>query len=614
MVWPVQVGNPPLLAAAFQLRPELLGRLAADAGSAVVSQLVAGDGGVGKTQLAVAAFEQAAAGGVQLRVWVTASSRSAIVTGLAAAYEQVDAPGSVVQGETEQTATAFLAWLATTRRSWLIVYDDVTDPGDVRGLWPRGPAGQVIATTRRRDLQVPDAVPVPVGVFAARESAAYLAEKLTGAPAGPVRAGVLVGAAGLAGDLGHLPLALAQAAAMITFDGITCAEYRGLLADRSRELAELFPAGAAADEYAHTVASAWSLAVERANGLDPVGLAGPVLELAAVLDANGAPGGVWAAAPALAYLAERAEVDVEAVSGGSVRRALRNLHQLSLITHDPDPGAAAGVRMHALLQRAVTEILPGPVLDLAVRAAADALLAAWPDVENDPGLAGVLRQNASTLAARYSDPLWRADAHPVLLRIGRSLGEAGQVAAARDQFAALSEDCATRLGPDHSDTLAARDNLAQWRGEAGDAAGDAAAYEAVLADRVRVLGADHPDTLATRHNLARWRGEAGDAAGAAAAYEELLADRVRVLGADHPDTLATRHNLARWRGEAGDAAGAAAAYEELLADRLRVLGADHPETLAARHNLALWRGVAGDAAGAVLTVALVDDVVVGARR
>lgn len=60
--WPMQVGRPPRLAESFQPRAELLKQLKtelADSGSAVLSQVVAsGNGGVGKTQIAVSLFNQ----------------------------------------------------------------------------------------------------------------------------------------------------------------------------------------------------------------------------------------------------------------------------------------------------------------------------------------------------------------------------------------------------------------------------------------------------------------------------------------------------------------------------------------------------------------------------
>jgi hypothetical protein len=89
-----------------------------------------------------------------------------------------------------------------------------------------------------------------------------------------------------------------------------------------------------------------------------------------------------------------------------------------------------------------------------------------------------------------------------------SWGEAGNAAAARDQFAALLPIEEQILGPEHPGTLTTRDNLANYTGVAGDAAGARDQYAALLPIRERVLGPDHRDTLATRGNLAYWTGEA----------------------------------------------------------------------------------------------------------
>ena len=57
------------------------------------------------------------------------------------------------------------------------------------------------------------------------------------------------------------------------------------------------------------------------------------------------------------------------------------------------------------------------------------------------------------------------------------------------------------LGAEHPDTLTTRHNLARWTGEAGDPAAARDQYAALLPVVERVLGAEHPDTLTTRHNL-----------------------------------------------------------------------------------------------------------------
>ena len=64
------------------------------------------------------------------------------------------------------------------------------------------------------------------------------------------------------------------------------------------------------------------------------------------------------------------------------------------------------------------------------------------------------------------------------------------------------------LGPEHPDTLVTRHELARWTGEAGDAAAARDQYAALLPLRERVSGPDHPDTLAARGDLARWTSSA----------------------------------------------------------------------------------------------------------
>nr|WSW67809.1 tetratricopeptide repeat protein [Streptomyces sp. NBC_00995] len=612
--WPHQVGVLPARALSFQHRAERdeLRAAMGGGGTAVLSQVLTGTGGVGKTQLA-ADYARSAweSGEVDVLVWISASSRSAIMAGYAQAGAELLAADP---GDPEQATKAFLAWLEPkTGRDpcrWLVVLDDLADPADIRGLWPpAGRHGRVLVTTRRREAALTGAGRrmVTVGLFTPREAAAYVTAVLAAhdrhEPADQIN--------GLAADLGHLPLALAQAAAHIVDADLTCGSYRGLLADRMAKLAGLLPEpGALPDDQTVTVAAAWSLSIERANRIRPAGLARPMLQLAAMLDPNGVPAAVLTCEPVLAHLAEHRVLpgqhlteEREPVLPGDAVSALRALHRLSLIEHTPDSPHQA-VRVHQLIQRATRDSLtPGGHHRIA-RTAADALLLVWPAIERDTALAQSLRGNTEALTRHGEAALYGPDGmHTVLFRAGVSLAEAGQVAAGVDYFQHLASTADERLGPDHVASLGARHNLAHCRGNAGDPAGALKAFAELLTRKSVLLGPDHRHTLATKSSLAQFRGEAGDAAGAAAAFAELLADQHRVLGADHFDTLVTRERLARWRGEAGDAAGAAAAFAELLPHRLRVLGPDHPQTLSTRSGLAHYRGVAGDAAGAVTAFA-----------
>jgi hypothetical protein len=568
VVWPVRVGAIPMLADCYRPRavaPQLF-QAVDTAGTAVLTQVMSGLGGVGKSQLA-AAYARSNAGELDMLVWVSASSRDAIQGGYAQGVKRL---GHDVEGDGEQAAAWFLAWLETTDRQWLIVLDDLADPADLRGLWPRGPRGRVLVTTRRTDavLSTHGRRRVDVGLFTSVEARDYLVAKL-----GTVTAGGcverIVEAAELAADLGYLPLALAQAAAFVldhADPGETCARYRTRLADRRRALAELFPDDAGADDYQTTVAATWSISVDAADKLQPRGVARPLLQVLSVLDPHGIPADLITTDaiidlvstnpsphpdPITAVVGETAGLGVSALD---CQDALRNLARLSLLTISRDPTSPGGVQrvlVHALVQRASIEHLPPPRLATLVRAGADALLQMWPGIERDLQLSQLLRANAATLAERPGQALWQPDSHELLARAGESLGASGLVTAAAAYWTQLVHEADDVLGPDHPDTLAARHNLAAWRGHAGDPAGAAIATEDLLTDQLRVLDSDHPGTLLTRGNLARWRGEAGDPADAATAFEDLLTDQLRVLGPDHPDTLSTRDNLAHWRDQAG---------------------------------------------------------------
>jgi hypothetical protein len=596
--WPHQVGSVPLLADCYQHREREAARLdeAVNTAMVVLTQVLSGLGGVGKTQLAASYARRIwTENGVALLVWATASSRAAVQATYAQAATEI---GPLPMFDVERASAWFLGWLQTTNRAWLVVLDDVADPADLQGLWPTGPWGRTVVTTRRRDAVLTDhgRQLINIDSYTAAEAIAYLHDKL-----GAAGTDAMTEAAKLAADLGYLPLALAQAATFIRDRGETCAGYCRRLRDRRRRLSEILPHDALADDYRATVAATWSISVDRADALTPVGLARPVLQLLSTLDRNGVPLDIVVSPAARTVIAGKlapwAPEGRALVEEQDCRDALANLHRLSLISLDP-AGDARAIRTHALVQRATLEGLSTDAVSTTVRAAADALVQVWPKIERDTELGRVLRDCAASLRERHGGLLWDPDRHAVLFRAGRSLGECGLVDAAVDYWTEMEAEARATLGVDHPDTLTIRNDLAYWRGVAGDPVGAAAAFEQLLTDRLRVLGADHPDTLDTRNNLAYWRGDAGDPAGAAEALKQLLVDRLRMLGTDHPDTLDTRNNLARWRGEAGDPSGAVADLERLLTDDLRVLGPDHPQTLDARHTLAYRRGEAGDPAGA----------------
>ena len=615
--WPRQIGVVPRLAGFFQQRPQAgeLALLLAEGGAAVPCQVVSGPGGVGKSQLAaqfahglwensVGKGGTAEAATVDLVMWVNAGSPRSVRDAYAQAAAEVtgDAGG---EGDRDQSAQRFLAWLRSTERTWLVVLDDVATPGDLNGLWPPDrPGGRVIVTTRSRDSawQTRTRHRLDVGVFTPAEASAYLAEALH-RPERTRHFDTVEDIASLAAGLGQLPLALAQAAAYLVDAGISIPAYQALLADRAGTLDEALPqVGHLPDEHSRTVSALWDTSIGYADRCAPEGIARPLLQLISLLDGSGIPVEILTARPVLIYLVR--------VSGPSTAQAVRSparsvlaglrvLDRLNLIDHAPADSNGL-VRIHQLIQRAVREGQGGSGTPPFLILAADALVAAWPEAEPDQVHAQRLRDNASSVESLDDEQaLWARGAHELFFRHGQSLGEAGAVAAAIDYYRHLHATAQRILGPDHPDTLTTRLDLAFWRGEAGNPADAVEALEDLLADRIRVLGTAHPDALITRNKIAHWRGEGGDPAAAVAILEELLADQERVLGPEHADTLTTRVNLCGWRSSAGDVQTAARDFEELLGDLDRILGPDHHQTLIARGNLAQCRGALGDIEAAI---------------
>jgi len=149
----------------------------------------ASQGGTGKTQLGVAychALRDRRA--VEVLAWVNAASREAVVTGFAQAVSLVDA-GYWGEGA-EAAAARFVAWLERTRRPWTLILDDLADLGDLRELWPAGPAGRVLITTRLPATAFGATAPAGTATATAGTAATATAPAGTGAEdAGPAPRG-----------------------------------------------------------------------------------------------------------------------------------------------------------------------------------------------------------------------------------------------------------------------------------------------------------------------------------------------------------------------------------------------------------------------------------------
>lgn len=594
--WPVCVGHPPAHEPDHARRADLLAALAdADGRLAVgTTTLLAGPAGYGVTAVAAAhAHAMWDTGGLDLLVWVPGGTRDSIVTTFAAADRVVHPTTS--SGADEQSATAFLAWLAATGRRWLVVLDGVPDPGLLTDLWPKGGTGQVVLTSERNDvLPRSGGRALAVDRLSSGEAGAFVEAVLPGTPPEHVER--------LVDDLGRLPLALTQAVADLRETGGSVEEYVERLADR-RQALQLPDDGGA--DVAGAVLATGTLAVDDADTREPLGVAQLVLVLVSVLGPT-FPVGVLATSATVsgvdAMLRPRSSwrrwmSSATAVTGEELLQGLAHLCAVGLASLvDPHEDGATLARVHPLVQRVAREHLDDATVDTVLRAAADALQEAWPA---DDGFAEaaltaqVFRDCVRTVAALdVRGVLWEPDGHPVLWEAGTSLTRAGMVQEAVTYWERLVDAASRALSGEHVDVLTARNNLALAQREAGRLDRAIPLLVGTLEDAERVLGPVHRATLTSRNNLAMAYRDAGMLERALDMLQRNLSASRRALGGEHPDTLASRTNLALAYRDAGLLDEALPLLARGLEDAERILGADHPDTVALRRDLGLTHRLA----------------------
>jgi tetratricopeptide (TPR) repeat protein len=468
---------------------------------------------------------------------------------------------------------------------------------------------------------------IPVGPFTRREALTYLIGRLT------TDLDQRQGAIDLIGDLGHEPLALALASAVIASSELTCHDYREHFLRRREQVL-----GAAAVAVADPTAApvAWALSVDHADLLSP-GIAHSLLAIAALLDGNGIPGTVFTTSAVREHSAVRGTKHALA---RAVQDGLEALEQAGLITADTSTTPPA-LRMNWPVQAAVRAATPEAMLKGAATAAADALLEAWPAAEEPEWLVRALRSCTEGLRQFSAALLWEGGCHALLMRAGSSLDSARLTGPAVAYWEELATTSTRRLGRDHPATVGINERLAQAYLAAGRATESVALLEQIHGDMARRAGPDHPgsvqagrdlgfalltakrfdeaiavlteitngwersagpesiEAIMAREDLAAAHGAASQFDDAIALYRRTLRDRERIQGSQHADILATSQKLSETYLAAGQPKAAIALHRRMVSDRERSLGADHAQTIAARGALAAANFAAGKTAVAV---------------
>jgi hypothetical protein len=577
--------------------------------------VLCGLGGAGKTSLA-AEYAYRHLAEVSVAWQLPAEDPALLAAGMAELAAQLGARELADPRDPVASAHAVLAaWPAP----WLLIFDNAADEASVARFLPPAGQGRVLVTSPSQHWPGRPVAQVPV--LDPVVAAGFLISR-TGDP-DPLAA------AALAGELGGLPLALDQAAAFVQATGGSLAAYQGLFRARRTDLL----ARGQASGHPASVAATLALALDRLEQGSPA--AAGLLRLLACLRPERVPVSRLLASAGLTGRLDGNVADALGPLLGdplAVGDAVEALRRYSLVT----PAGPGTVLAHRLVQAVALDQMSADqaaswrraagVLVEAAIPADTRLPSSWPAcalllpharavldltsggmsrIARYLGSAGsyqAARDLSAQIAGASETSLAYGPDHPHTLAARASLaqwtGQAGNLAAARDQYAALLPVLKRVLGPEHPDVLSARAELASWTGQAGNGAAARDQFAALLPAVERASGPEDRATLSARHELAHFTGKAGDRAAARDQFAVLVPVEERVLGPEHPHTLGARHELARWTGMAGDPAAARDQFTALLPIRERVLGQEHPSTLTSRANLARWTGEAGDPAAA----------------
>jgi tetratricopeptide (TPR) repeat protein/transcriptional regulator with XRE-family HTH domain len=536
---------------------------------------VHGLGGIGKTQLVVQYLHSRRTEYPDGVFWLRAEQETSLVGDLASLAWRLRLPERETRQQ-ERQVEAVLGWLRAHER-WLLVLDDVaaTSMEAVRRWLSPGLPGHLLVTSRtpmgsaRVGLE-PLSADVAMGFLLDRAGETDAASALA-----------------VAAALGHLPLALEQAAAYLEVSGRDLAGYAGLLGTR---LPRLMREGKPED-YPRPVASTWLISFECVAGELPAAAA--LLRLCAFLAPDDIPVSALRADaghmpnPLRSALADEVELD----------RTIGVLARYSLARRQGD-----GLRIHRLVQAVIRDAL-GPDQRVWLGAAVRLLHAVMPE---EPQLHPALWPLCARLVVhvQVADELGGAGTEEseamgaLMNRIGaylRSRGDFDRAKRAYERALSIRESV---LGADHPVAADSLSDLAGLLRERGELAAARPLHERALAIRERTLGPDHVETSNSLNNLGFLLRDQGDLRGARSLLERALAIRERALGPDHHGTATILNNLALVLIDQYEPVPARPLLERALAIRERTLGPDHNLTAECLGNLGYLLTLQGELAAA----------------
>jgi tetratricopeptide repeat protein len=616
-VWGNVPPRNPVFTGRRALLDQLETRLRTQNVAAVLPQALHGEGGVGKSQIAIE-YAYRHRGDYDVIWWVPSERPAQILASLIELGNQLNLDvGNEVISAVPKVRDALRA--GTPYGNWLLVFDNAETPETVRGYFPEEGTGKVLITSRNQEWSA-IAESLEVDVFTRPESVRLLQRR------NPHLA--VTDADRLAAALGDLPLAIEHASAWLHVTHMDVGEYLQLIQEKQEQLGALD----LAPGYEMPVAAAANVALDRLARENPAAL--QLLQVCSffapepisrdlfegVRGAMGAP-----------------ELDEALKNPSRLNQAIRDIQKYVLARIDHRGNS---LQLHRLVQKVLLDSIEAE-RRLTMEHGAHLLLTGVKRGAPDDAEQWLRYQAlASHLIASRA---WACEddwARDVVISLVEFYYYWGDYESGRDLAQLVVNDWRERLGAEHIQTL----RTAKWLGYYWWVMGDFEAAAAIqqqnlqsymntvgphddgtidamgmVAANMRVsgeftaardldlrafraarthLGEDDPYTLRAAHNLGvslRLTGEFGVA-------RQLDADtyrrRIAVLGHDHPETLRTLNNLTIDERECGEYIRSRRMVEDNYDRYARLFGVGHQETLRIARNLAVARRRAGDHTGA----------------
>jgi Tetratricopeptide repeat/NB-ARC domain len=537
-------------------------------------QVISGMGGVGKTEIA-AEYIHLHRDSYDIIWWIRAEHHDRIRDALVSLGERLELQLAISGGRDRAITAVLEALEGDVRPNWLLVYDNVAEPLNLRQYLPTcSPNGHVIITSRLPTWPgYIEADSIEVLPFSEDEAVSFLRRRVSALGADRTLRErddeeLNHQARRLAEALGHLPIAIEHAAAYLAETGRSVDDYLSQFShDAHQLLSEQVP------DLPEAVSRTWTISIplltDDARHLfnlcaffspEPISCELLLENADAVTDP-----------PGLRELLS---------SSPRFRAASSQLHRLSLVKVD---GARDQIQMH----RVVQSVTRGQLrqyrheLFLACQSAADTLLAA--SDPGDPDRAGNDAAYDLSLQHLESDVTFLHTSNPALRRliidqVRRLHLRGGHAEATRFGNDALKV-WRQRLGDEHLDVLTMAVEVAiAMRSDA-----HAADARELTRSTLRVLreqyGDDHEVTLLCANAHGADLRSSGQLAEALELDLSLLPRFERAFGAEHNRTLNVRNNIGADYRRLGRHSDALRADQQTYRDRRRILGPDDPITL-----------------------------------